>query len=64
MVRGEPDPREGPLEWSGEERRGRQRSKKHEGAAGWADPRLPCRAGHVKDIGLFLTAMGALKNKQ
>ena len=32
-----------------------------EAAGGWADPCMPCRAGDVDDIGLFLKALGSVE---
>lgn len=32
-----------------------------EAAGGWADPCMPCRAGDVDDIGLFLKALGGVE---
>lgn len=46
----------------GGRREGGQRVVPEAGAAsGQADPHVPCRTGHVKDIGLFLKAVGAVE---
>lgn len=56
-------------EWVGaqtlekEDGEGRDCCKEHEASSAWADPCMPCRAGHGKDIGLLLKETGAIDKK-